>query len=163
MGPILLELNVSWRSQFKWMEYVSQIEDAMLQKKNIDWKFNPPAGSHHGGVWERIIRSVRRVLNSVLGEQILDDKGLQTFMCEVESTINGRPLTRCSVQHEDLEPLTPNHLLLMKRKPNLPPGVFLETDNYCRRRLKQIQYLFRKRWTREYLPILQERQKWLEV
>ena len=144
---------------------VSQIEDAMHQK-NIDWKFNPPAGSHHGGVWERIIRSVRRVLNSVLGEQVLDDDGLQTLMCEVESTLNGRPLTRCSDQHEDLEPLTPNHLLLMKRKPNLPPGVFLETDNYCRRRWKQIQYLanlFLKRWTREYLPILQERQKWLDV
>ena len=144
---------------------VSQIEDAMLQK-NIDWKINPPAGSHHGGVWERIIRSVRRVLNSVLGEQVLDDDGLQTLMCEVESTLNGRPLTRCSDQHEDLEPLTPNHLLLMKRKPNLPPGVFLETDNYCRSRWKQIQYLanlFWKRWTREYLPILQERQKWLDV
>ena len=87
-------------------------------------------------------------------------------MCEVESTLNGRPLTRCSDQHEDLEPLMPNHLLLMKRKPNLPPCVFLETDNYCRRRWKQIQYLanlFRKRWTREYLPILQERQKWLDV
>lgn len=74
---------------------VSQIEDAMLQK-NIDWKINSPAGSHHGGVWERIIRSVRRVLNSVLGEQVLDDDGLQTLMCEVESTLNGRTLTRCS-------------------------------------------------------------------
>lgn len=51
-------------------------------------------------------------------------------------------------------------------KPNLPPGVFLETDKYCRRRWKQNQYLanlFWKRWTREYLPILQERQKWLDV
>ncbi|XP_053389066.1 uncharacterized protein LOC128552084 [Mercenaria mercenaria] len=29
---------------------VCQIHDAMLQK-NIDWQFNPPADSHHGGVW----------------------------------------------------------------------------------------------------------------
>ena len=66
----------------------------------------------------------------------------------------------------DLEALTPNHLLLMKRKPNLPPGLFTKTDTYCRRRWRQIQYianLFWSRWVREYLPMLQERQKWHKV
>ncbi|XP_062617169.1 uncharacterized protein LOC134278886 [Saccostrea cucullata] len=143
---------------------VSQIEDSMLQK-NIDWKFNPPAGSHHRGVWERIIRSVRKTLNSVLKEQVLDDEGLNTLMCEIESILNGRPITKCSDQHDDLEALIPNYLLIMKAKPNFPPGVFVKEHNYCRRRWKQIQYmanLFWKRWTREYLPLLQERQKWCE-
>ncbi|CAG2192602.1 unnamed protein product [Mytilus edulis] len=141
---------------------LNQIENAMLQK-NIDWQFNPPAGSHFGGVWERLIRSVRKTMNSVIREQVLDDDGLNTVFCEIESTLNSRPITMNSDDPSDLEALTPNHLLLMKRKAYLPPGLFSKTDNYCRRKWRQIQYianLFWSRWVREYLPMLQERQKW---
>ena len=144
---------------------LSHIQDAMLQR-NIDWEFNPPAGSHYVGVWERIIRSIRKIMNSVLREQVLEDEGLHTLMCEIESILNGRPITKCSDQPGDLEALTPNHLLLMKSKPNLPQGVFTKNDNYCRRRWKQIQYmanLFWNRWVKEYLPLLQERQKWNDI
>jgi len=37
----------------------------------------------------------------------------------------------------DLEALTPNHLLLLKRKPCLPPSVFVITDNYVRKCWRQ--------------------------
>ena len=40
---------------------LSQIQNAMLQI-NIDWRFNPPAGSHFGGVLERLIRCVRKAM-----------------------------------------------------------------------------------------------------
>ena len=30
-----------------------------LLQQNVKWTFNPPGGSHHGGVWERCIRTVR--------------------------------------------------------------------------------------------------------
>ena len=36
----------------------AQINDTLLQR-NIQWTFNPPDGSHHGGIWERQIRTVR--------------------------------------------------------------------------------------------------------
>lgn len=65
---------------------------------------------------------------------------------------------------KDLEALTPNHLLLLKTQPSLSPGLFQREDLYVRRRWRQVQYmadLFWRRWTREYLPQLQERQKWL--
>lgn len=29
-----------------------------LHSAGVKWSFNPPAGSHHGGVWERMIRIV---------------------------------------------------------------------------------------------------------
>ena len=75
------------------------------------------------------------------------------------------PITKSSDDANDLEALTPNHLLLLKTKPDLPPGVFSKEDTYARRRWRQVQYmtdLFWKRWLREYLPLLQERQKWLK-
>ena len=43
-------------------------------------------------------------------------------MCEVESIVNSRPLTKVSDDARDLEPLTPNHLLLLRPGPSLPPG-----------------------------------------
>lgn len=85
------------------------------------------------------------------------------MLCEAESILNDRPITRLSEDPNDLEALTPNHLLLLKGKPVLPPGLFNKRDIYARRRWKQTQYisdLFWKRWIREYLPLLQERQKW---
>lgn len=63
----------------------------------------------------------------------------------------------------DLEPLTPNHILLLKTKPILPPGIFEKNDLYVRRRWRQVQFmanLFWKGWSQEYLPLMQERQKW---
>ena len=136
-----------------------------MQPKGIKWIFNSPAASHQGGVWERQIRTVRRILNSILKEQAVNDDCLHTIMCEVES-INDRLLTSVSNDVNDVEPLTPNHLLLLKCQPSMPPGIFSKDDTYIRRRYwKQVQYLvdlFWTRWTCEYLPFLQERQKWLK-
>jgi len=73
-------------------------------------------------------------------------------------------LTPNSDSSIDAEPLTPNSLLLFQSHLNLPPGVFVKSDLYCQRRWKQVQYLadvFLKRWCSEYLPSLQERQKWI--
>ena len=78
--------------------------------------------------------------------------------------MNSQPLTRSSSDPADLTCLSPNHLLLLRECPSLPPGVFSKEDHYVRCRWRQVQYmsdLFWKRWIREYLPFLQERQKWL--
>lgn len=37
----------------------SKIAKHLLQK-GVQWHFNPPTGSHHGGSWERLIHSVRK-------------------------------------------------------------------------------------------------------
>jgi hypothetical protein len=140
----------------------SHIHTHLLQK-GIDWIFNPPLGSHHGGIWERCIRTARKILNSLLRQQVVDDDGLNTLMCEVESIMNGRPITKVSDDQNDIEALTPNHLLMFQAgKSKLPIGVFYQDDQY-QRRWRHIQYLadvFWRRWIKEYLPMLQERHKW---
>ncbi|XP_039509456.1 uncharacterized protein LOC120464180 [Pimephales promelas] len=140
----------------------NKIENTLLQK-GIEWIFNSPTASHQGGVWERQIRTIRKILNALLKEQTINEDSLHTIMCEVESIINNRPITSTSEDPNDLEALTPNHLLLLKTQPSLPPGVFNKEDQYVRKRWRQVQYLadlFWIRWTREYLPTLQERSKW---
>ena len=139
-----------------------RIKDALLQD-GISWTFNPPHGAHHGGVWERLIKQVKSILQSILNQQTLDDEALQTAFCEVEAILNGRPITSASDDAGDLEALTPNHLIQLKGKPILPPGLFSKDDVYVRRRWRHVQYIadiFWRRWTKEYLPMMQERQKW---
>lgn len=67
----------------------------------IQWSFNLPAASHYGRVWERLIRSVRQVLTSTLQQQILDDEGLQSIFCEVESILNNSSLSTVSSEPHD--------------------------------------------------------------
>ena len=77
----------------KWNR--QRIHEYLLQQE-VRWIFNSPAASHHGGIWERCIRTTRRILNVLLNEQALNDEGLLTFMCELEAVINGRPITKVS-------------------------------------------------------------------
>ena len=90
----------------------------------------PPHGSHYGGVWERCIRTTRKVLRALLQTQTVDDEGLVTLLCEMESIINGRPITTVSGDPNDPEPLTPNHLLLLRSEPQMPPGLFQKEDSF---------------------------------
>lgn len=137
-----------------------------LRLKGIEWRFNPPAASHMGGVWERMIRTTRRILQMLLGEQTVNDECLLTLMTEVEKIINDRPLTTPSSHSADLHPLTPNDLLLLRPNASIPTGVYDKLANYSRRWYHQAQYLadvFWKRWVHEYLPALQQRHKWQHI
>ena len=135
-----------------------------LLQRDIQWYFNPPAASHQGGVWERLIRSVRRILHAMIGEHLVNEETLVTFLVEVEKILNSRPITRVSSDPSDLEPLTPNHILLQRHNPCSAPSEFEDSDKF-QARWKRVHILaneFWARWVKEYLPMLQERQKWLK-
>lgn len=113
------------------------------------------------------IRTVRNVLNATLCQYLgrLDDSSLQTLFYEAMAIVNSRPLTVNGVNDPtSLEPLTPNHLILMKSKIALPPpGKFEKEDVYATKRWRRVQCLveqFWSRWKREYVMNISTRQKW---
>lgn len=64
-----------------------------LEEKGITWIFNPPHSSHMGGVWERMIRKTRQILDAVLlnsSSKNLTHEVLVTFLTEVSAIINSR-------------------------------------------------------------------------
>ncbi|CAH8505435.1 unnamed protein product [Schistosoma rodhaini] len=130
----------------------------------IDWHFSPPAASHWGGVWERVIRSVRRVLGALVKEQPLTDECLETFMIEAERIINNRPLVPVTDDSSDLDAITPAKLLLLRENVTELTNV-LSNDRYSKR-WKQANYLaqvFWRRWSKEYVSPLQRRYKWTQL
>ena len=64
-----------------------------LNSRRIAWKFNLECASWWGGHFERMVGSVKRCLRKVLGSAKLSYIELETLLCEVESTLNSRPLT----------------------------------------------------------------------
>ena len=59
-----------------------------------------------GGVWERVIRSARKVIGSLLRDQLVSGEVLRTVMTKVESVLNSCPLTPKSDNPTDFEALT---------------------------------------------------------
>ncbi len=141
-----------------------------LATKNCEWIFNPPKASHFGGVWERQIQTVRRVLDSMfaqLGKHQLTHEILVTFMAEACAVVNSRPITTIPSDANDPQALSPAMLLNLKTQLHeASPGDFTKEDVYGRKRWRRVQYLadqFWIRWKKEYLQSLQPRRKWCEA
>ncbi|XP_054653604.1 uncharacterized protein LOC129193043 isoform X1 [Dunckerocampus dactyliophorus] len=145
----------------------SKLLEIFLTEKQCEFVFNAPSASHTGGVWERQIRTVRKVLNATFAQcpRRLDDASLRTMLYEAMAIVNSRPLTVDGINDpQALEPITPNHLIMMKSKVALPPpGVFVKEDLYATKRWRRVQYLieqFWSRWRKEYLLNISTRQRW---
>ena len=109
-----------------------------MQQKGIRWVFHPPATPHMSSVWERLVQSAKKHLKAIAGDQLLSEFALRTFLAEVEAVMNGRPLCAVSDDPADLEPLTPNHLLLQRKLVGLPAGIFTKEDRLGRRQWRKV-------------------------
>ncbi|XP_043661619.1 uncharacterized protein LOC122625598 [Drosophila teissieri] len=136
-----------------------------LSSRSIEWVFNCPANPSEGGVWERMVQCVKRVLRHTLKEVAPRDHVLESFLIEAENIVNSRPLTHLPVDADQEAPLTPNDLL--KGVANLPdtPGLDAELpkEGFTRKQWRIARLLrdrFWRRWVMEYLPTLVRREKW---
>ena len=147
----------------KWNQ--RQISEFLVQKE-VDWHFNTPLASHFGGSWERLIRSVRKILTSITSQTTFTEEGLTTLFVEVEGILNSRPLTPVSFIEEIKRPLTPNDVLQLCPTSGMPPTDTANSDSLIARKWRHAQHfanLFWRRWAQEYLPTIKYRQKWYEI
>ena len=135
-----------------------------LVMKRIEWINILSKAPEYGGVYERLIKSLKHCLKKTLWNAKVTSGELYTLVVEIEGTLNNRPLTYLSADEFD-KALTPNHLICGRRLEQLPDLNInhcteedLSPDNLNRRQ----QYLAKllrhwwNRWKHEYLVDLRE-------
>ena len=147
---------------------------AVMSRRNIDikWNFNSPGASNQGGAWERLIKDTKRIKAALImkgfeGVPALrhrkpSDFELGTILCEVESILNSRPMTKISTNPDDWGTLTPQAILTGCLDIMSPVDVFNKADQYRAnwRYTQVVAVQFWERWLTLYLPWLQVRSKW---
>ena len=135
----------------------------VLLKSGITWRFNISKASWTGGVFERLIPSLKRVLKKLLRNARQNYDELLTYITEVECILNSRPLTY--LENSDCsEVLTPSHLCLGKRllrEPQYiePQGEISVSTRELNRRARYLQTplsQFWSVWRKLYLCHLRE-------
>jgi hypothetical protein len=146
---------------------ISQWSPEQLAKKmadqNIEWCFSPPAALHFGGSWERMIKSAKLAIRSVLFQRVVTPEILSTVMTGVESLLNARPLTPISSDPANADALTPNHFLHGRPHLQLHSNFDSQPQGLSNPRWMDAQEIlnhFWNRWMCEYIPRLIERKKW---
>ncbi|XP_055549392.1 uncharacterized protein LOC129732493 [Wyeomyia smithii] len=129
------------------------------------WHFTSPATPHMGGIWERMVRSVKESLKALDDGRTLTDEVLLTVLAETEDAINSRPLTYMPQEPGNEEAITPNHFLRetvtiadMRVDSSIDAAEALR-DAY--KRSQDVANRTWERWTKEYLPI-NKRTKWFD-
>ncbi|XP_043063790.1 uncharacterized protein LOC122319938 [Drosophila ficusphila] len=143
-------------------QHIASIASSCLAD-GIDWKFIPPRAPHFGGLWEAAVKSAKFHFYRVVGPSILSLDELRTLAYEISAILNSRPLCPISENAESLEVLTPAHFLKGSSYTKFPePDVthLLEGRLSRWQIVTQMQQLFWRRWSSEYLSLLQERSKW---
>ena len=94
-----------------------------LSSRGVKWKFSPTRSPHQSGVWEVMIREVKRLLKAIDNDhcyRVLNGEECLTFVKEVEGIITCRPLTPLSDDPEDFSCLSPMSILNMYIKGGEP-------------------------------------------
>ena len=135
---------------------------AKLAKRGIKWRFNPSSAPHQSGIWERLVRSFRRVLYTIIGTRRLTDEVLHTTFCLVDNALNSRPLTPVSADSCNLNALRPIHFLLGEFSTSIPSVIGNNEVDHRKRYARAQSYAnaIWSRWIREYVPTMNRRSKW---
>lgn len=162
-GPVETMVSDNGRNFFGCSNILErEVTTYAADRLNITWKFNPAITPHWGGVWERLIKDVKRAIRAAFYDHSLTEFEFDCLLLQCEDVMNSRPLTHMPISPKDNSPLTPN--LLLKLHPGQPMLDYHPmTDDFNHelipRRVRGLCKAFFRRFTLEHLPIITGRTK----
>ncbi|XP_050505092.1 uncharacterized protein LOC126883521 [Diabrotica virgifera virgifera] len=141
-----------------------QIKEFCTQN-SITFKMGVPRNPHQFGLHEVGIKSVKYHLYRIIGNSHFTFEVFNTVLCQIEAILNSRPITRMSSDANDFAFLSPAHFLVQRSLTAPPePSVSEIPENRLNlfQRISKIQRQFWKLWKKDYLCLLQQRNKWTD-
>ena len=151
-----------WNEQLDF-EQLQRATQNYRERQGIEWIFNPPHAPHFGGVYEIMVKAMKRALYSTVRGADLDEEEFRTTISKVAWMLNQRPIQKVG-DPTDLETLTPEHFLGGCPEdavfpPDMPVG---RIDLQVRLKYQlEVQKHFWTRFQEEIIPTLAARSKWL--
>ncbi|KAK6760056.1 hypothetical protein RB195_021539 [Necator americanus] len=148
-------------------------QDALVRKFSLDngfkWSFITPYSPWKGGIYERLVGSVKACLKKTMLKRILDLRTFETVLFEIEAILNTRPLIPITSSDPDedivLRPIDLiNPYFRIGRLKDITPLRYDVTANEHHNSIIEHYQEFREildhfwnLWHKEYLALLAER------
>lgn len=148
-----------FKTTAQWIRRIrkSEVLQDYLAKQAIKWQFNLAKSPWWGGMYERIIKEVKKTLYKTLGKTYLTFEQLCAVVMDIERHLNNRPLTYIESEGGEPQVLTPNTILWGEDSQILED---LEPDesevSKMHKRLNTARQHAWNRWHKEYIHGLME-------
>ncbi|XP_031638866.1 uncharacterized protein LOC116350989 [Contarinia nasturtii] len=136
---------------------------SLFASDGIKFHFNPPGAPSWGGQWESFVKLTKYHLRRMTTSIKLTFEEMSTLLTQIEACLNSRPLCAITSDIDDLDPVTPGHLLIGSPLNLIPEPSLLSLKDNTLDRFQAIQkglQIFWKRFYTEYLYSQQPRKKW---
>jgi hypothetical protein len=148
--------------------HLSFLGPKLAELYRVEWQFIPAHSPWFGGMYERLIKEVKRALFRTLEKRKITRVELNIAVQEAAHRINCRPLTENSIDAADSEILTPHHLVKNKSGWPLLPGIHKNVystipDRSIYKRGRATADEMMQRFTARYLPELTKQSKWFQT
>ena len=110
---IVSDNGAAFRATAAWIRKIRKSERLQdyLAQQEICWRFNLSKSPWWGGMYEQLLKDMKRALYKVLGRSTLTFDQLHAVVIDIEKNVNNRPLTYVEGEQEEKQVLTPNTIL----------------------------------------------------
>ena len=148
-----------FKATVKWIKVIRRSEclQNYLATQEIHWRFNLAKSPWWGGMYERLIKEIKKTLYKTLGRTHLTFGQLETVVMDIVRHLNNRPLTYVESNNEDEQILTPNILLWGQNAHAFEePNGDEDEITRVKKRLELARQHAWSRWRNEYVHGLME-------
>ena len=147
----------TFKATASWIKEIRKSEQLQnyLAKQEIRWQFNLSKSPWWGGMYERLLKDVKKTLYKTLGRTHLTFEQLETVIVDIEKHLNNRPLTYVESGEGEDRVLTPNTIMWGQNSYTFEDDDEEDLDKISKRLNKTKQHAW-KRWRDEYVHSLME-------